>query len=694
MLQKNSFKIGKIRTAAVAFILFATVGISFFSQVATAQTITNNYHQWPGYNGNNSIYLSTAIASDPYLPPVISGANSYLGHNGYFYPNTVMVGLASKLTSSSGSLSYLYSENYQSSNKAMLVDIPIVAVGASNNSWATYDQYAAGVNGLTIAYNVSVPGSNSNLFTQYNGGLNVTGTYYGGYVYSKALNQTLEYLMSSIPYVGIVIGAGQLFGQYMGDSKVENVIDVGGIGPIGNISETYGVVNGTIVSNGNGYNNFGGYKFIELQVPSIDFNDTGLINLYGANRVIGDGPTGPVYGTGAVSRLQLNTVPAYSIGGTVYVNDQPQANKQVEISTQYYYPSLGEYVNDNYFVETNSSGQYRFFGQPGQDYTVQVPGSDSGIQSVNVALGNVGGNNSVNFYTSTVTFQESGLHGQTWSVTLNGYEQSTSGSQIQFTEPPGTYSFTIGNVQYYSSNPSSSSFNLGTSPKAISISFSPTQYWAITFDESGLPSGQQWNVKVDGVQKSSTGTSISFSEPAGNNPWSTPYVYYSTTLWYEPSPGNGNFVPPGSQTVSVQFYGVQQSPGSCVYKNAPILMGNGTSIHAKNVAPGDLIMTYNMSTSKMQVGTVLEVFISQHTSMVVVNGYLQLAGDQDVLTNHGYIQAQNLTSNDSLYNVNSGKYLRVHSVVTEHGSYTMYDFFVSGNHDYIAWTNLMNDRLP
>lgn len=699
MSQKYSFKMGKIRTVAVVFILFATVGISFLSQVAMAQTITNNYYQWPGYNGNNSIYLSTAIANDPYLPAVVSGAYSYQGYNGYFYPNTVKVGLASKLTSSSGSVSHIYHELYDTTDKDMLVFIPIVVVGVSNNTWATSDQYAAGVNGLMVAYNASVPGSNSNLLTQFNGGLNVTGTYYGGYDYSKALNQTLEFLLSSIPYkgIGIIIGTGELIGQYMGDSKVENVINVGGIGPMGNISETYGVVNGTIVSNGNGYNNFGGYELIQLTVPSTDFNDTGLINLYGENRVIGDGPTGPVYGTGAVSNLQLDTVPAYSIGGTVYVNDQPQVNKQVEISTQYYYPSLGEYVDDNYFVETNSSGQYRFFGQPGQDYVVQVPGSDSGSQNINVALGNDGGNNSVNFYTSTVTFEESGLDGQNWSVTLNGYEQSTSGNQIQFTEPPGSYSFTIGNVQYYSVSPASGSFYLGTSSVTKSITFTPTQYWTLAFDESGLPSGTQWNAKVDGVQKSSTGTSISFSEPAGSHSYSIPYVYYSTTLWYEPSPGSGTVNLPtsnGGETISVSFIGVQQGTASCVYGDAPILMANGFSLQAKYVLPGDQITTFNLTTDKTQVGTVLEVFMSTHTSMIIVNGYLKLAGDQDVMTNRGYIQAQNLTSGDSLYNVNNGKYCQVKSVETEFGSYTMYDFDVSGNHNYIAWTNLMNDRLP
>lgn len=105
-------------------------------------------------------------------------------------------------------------------------------------------------------------------------------------------------------------------------------------------------------------------------------------------------------------------------------------------------------------------------------------------------------------------------------------------------------------------------------------------------------------------------------------------------------------------------------------------------------------MTYNLSTQQLQQGTVMQVFITQHSEMYVINGYLKVARDQDIWTNHGYVQAQNLTLNDTIFNVITGHYQKVHSVYIEHGNFTMYDFYVNTNHNYIIWSNLMQDRLP
>ena len=127
---------------------------------------------------------------------------------------------------------------------------------------------------------------------------------------------------------------------------------------------------------------------------------------------------------------------------------------------------------------------------------------------------------------------------------------------------------------------------------------------------------------------------------------------------------------------------------------APILMANYQYEMAEYIKSGIRIMTYNLTMGTLQSGTVLQVFVTNHTSMYIINGYLDVAHDQDIWTNHGYVQAQNLTTNDTIFNVFTGHYTRVTSIQVEHGNFTMYDFYVSTNLDYIAWMNLMKDRFP
>ena len=58
--------------------------------------------------------------------------------------------------------------------------------------------------------------------------------------------------------------------------------------------------------------------------------------------------------------------------------------------------------------------------------------------------------------TYSITFTESGLpFGTSWSVTLNAATKTSASSAITFTEPNGTYSFTVGAVSGYTARPSS-----------------------------------------------------------------------------------------------------------------------------------------------------------------------------------------------------------------------------------------------
>lgn len=295
--------------------------------------------------------------------------------------------------------------------------------------------------------------------------------------------------------------------------------------------------------------------------------------------------------------------------------------------------------------------------------------------------------------TGNVTFSESGLPSSDyWSVTLNGTHKTVAaGNSIHFTEPYDTYSYTVSSQNGYVPTPSSSIVSIGSSPQYVSIAYNLKPY-TITFNEGGLPGGTTWSMTFGGSTKSSSSSTISFSKSDGSYSFNVPDVYYSSTKTYYPSPSSGTITVSGSsQSESIQFTG---EATSCVYSLAPILLSNYNYLYAENITLGEHIMTYNLSTGTMQEGTVIHIFVTHHPDMYVINDYLRVARDQDIWTNHGYIQAQNLTTNDKIMNVFTHQFVRIHSISVEYGSYTMYDFRVSVNPNYIIWNNLMEDRLP
>jgi YVTN family beta-propeller protein len=152
----------------------------------------------------------------------------------------------------------------------------------------------------------------------------------------------------------------------------------------------------------------------------------------------------------------------------------------------------------------------------------------------------------------SVTFTETGLpSGTTWYVNLtNGQSFSSTTSTISFSEPNGTYSYTIATTdKTYSPSPYSSSFTVNGASVPVSIAFSKVQY-TVKFTESGLPSGTTWYVNLtNGQSFSSTTSTISFSEPNGT------YSYtIGSVSGYTASPSSGSLTVSGSNaTKTITF---------------------------------------------------------------------------------------------------------------------------------------------
>jgi len=110
----------------------------------------------------------------------------------------------------------------------------------------------------------------------------------------------------------------------------------------------------------------------------------------------------------------------------------------------------------------------------------------------------------------TVTFTESGLPSKTsWSVTLNGNLESSTGTSISFTEPNGTYSYSVGSVSGYTSSPSSGKVTVKGVPIGVPITFTVTTL-AITVSPTQGPVGSTVTVSGTGFAASTKLTSLVF----------------------------------------------------------------------------------------------------------------------------------------------------------------------------------------
>ena len=153
-------------------------------------------------------------------------------------------------------------------------------------------------------------------------------------------------------------------------------------------------------------------------------------------------------------------------------------------------------------VPATPSGHRGYFAAPSSG-SVTVDGADVSAAIVFTPV------------TYSVTFSESGLpSGTLWSVTLNGRAQSSTGTAITFTEPNGTYRFSIGGITGYRATPNSGSVSVDGADTSVAIGWTQVTY-TVTFTESGLASATLWSVTLNGVTLSTAGTSIIFSEPNG-----------------------------------------------------------------------------------------------------------------------------------------------------------------------------------
>lgn len=785
-----------------------------------------------GYNGNDTIYMTTGIGNaytdSPHFSNLSSNgyANSSCLHS--YRPHYVLnsVGIATGSNYSyKGEEAHPFSESCN--GLGLSVYIPVAVSGLSfvpNEVPPLHPQCPRGNNsvwGVKIYSSftgISSCGDKTHLTIcrPYDSGLNISGE--NGQqieINGDAVLMTMGGIALSSsavlfpPAAGVVLasaGAGVSFAS--GFSQMVNYVNtntsLGGL-EYPEVSTNTLLWNQMFVDNGiwkkdpasaygcgNFSNAFSAQELLNMKIPYSAFSSSGCLHLEAQNIVSctpnyyeGTGSGRP----GATANLSIPIVPAYTIHGEVKGPNGGLANQKVLIKMRFNKPEATNCVA--YVVNTNSAGDYKFFAKPGYEYNVslcsdrgysyscfpsannftssanrvfkvnpvefhetQLPpgqlwsvdlngdtvsttsssitfGVTNGTYSYTIKMPSssglkytpsnpsgsvtVSGSDvppvSVRFIMAPIAFHESGLNGNTWSVTLDGATSSTSGSVISFPEPiNNTYSYTIGVPPGYSVSPSSGSVSLGTTSVSVSISFTPTAFYTVTFGESGLPSGASWKVYLGGMSQSSTGTSITFNSVAGGTySFSIPQVsiYHKSngdTYNYGASPSYGTINVNGAgKTISTGFslVSVTTPPGGggggggggtrCVNSTTEILMANGTYMQAQYILPHDTVIGYNITTHSYGIEEVKDMYISHHSRQYTINGILQVSAYEPVLTSNGYVKAANLTTHDRIYNVFTGRYMKVHSITISSGNFTMYDFRMPPDYNFIAWMYVVYD---
>jgi hypothetical protein len=148
-----------------------------------------------------------------------------------------------------------------------------------------------------------------------------------------------------------------------------------------------------------------------------------------------------------------------------------------------------------------------------------------------------------------VVFNETGLPaGTNWTVTVAGNVLNSTNSTIDYSEPNGTYSFSVGPITGFSPQPSYGTIKVRGTDVTVNITFALN--YTVSFEEAGLPVGTEWTVSIGGVYLDSRTSLIVFAEPNGtfNYTVSGPSSYTAT-------PAAGSVTIAGQdKLVSVSFY--------------------------------------------------------------------------------------------------------------------------------------------
>lgn len=209
-------------------------------------------------------------------------------------------------------------------------------------------------------------------------------------------------------------------------------------------------------------------------------------------------------------------------------------------------------ISVNSYAISSMGSSITFYESPGNiSYSVTPAAGYAASASGYVVLGEAGITVELNFHRIySVVFNESGIaSGATWSVGISGathYAMSPAG--VTFNLENGTYNFTVGNSGQLRPSPSTGILTVNGSSLHEMVNFSASVY-QIQFISTGLPSGLQWSMQINGIQERPHGATLEYQATPGT------YNYSIAPLEnYYPSVSRGAVAVSGSNvTVNVTW---------------------------------------------------------------------------------------------------------------------------------------------
>ena len=224
-----------------------------------------------------------------------------------------------------------------------------------------------------------------------------------------------------------------------------------------------------------------------------------------------------------------------------------------------------------------------------------------------------------------VSFVESGLPVDTsWSVTLAGLLNSSTSTEVGFSEPNGTFAFTVGTVSGYTANITSGSVTVNGTARTVDITFtaiSGAKRYAVTFSETGLPIGTSWSVTLAGSLNSSTGLEIGFSELNGTYSFTV-----GTVSGYTANITSGSVTVKGAaRTIDIGFTAVPRTTSYPVtFTESGLPVGTSWSVtfagHLNTSTSTEVGFSETNGTYAYTVGAVTDYTARPSAGSVTVNG--------------------------------------------------------------------------
>jgi YVTN family beta-propeller protein len=155
---------------------------------------------------------------------------------------------------------------------------------------------------------------------------------------------------------------------------------------------------------------------------------------------------------------------------------------------------------------------------PNGSYQFEPKSSNTKYEATNgsFSISGAGLEKSVTFslVTYTVKFEETGLPGgKEWNVTLSGSRKNSTTSSLSYTEPNGSYTYSVATLpnnteSVYQPSPAEGDLNVSGASKTVTITFKLVPLYLVTFKETGLLPGLNWSVTSGGTTHNNTTAAV------------------------------------------------------------------------------------------------------------------------------------------------------------------------------------------